>query len=179
MNPAHAGRLARALIREHAPGWRFAWSQARTQFGLCSEVGDEHHPPRTIYLSRPLVLLNDLATIEDVIRHELAHAKAGNAAGHGRLWKTHALALGARPERCTVNAVVIEGNVIATCPECGTSFRQHKVSYALANTQACAPCYKRGKVVRFALARADTGKAIDTSTLKKPTRRRRTRRSRR
>lgn len=173
MNPAAAERLAKALIQEHAPGWRFAWSRARTQLGLCSEVGDDHHTPRTIYLSRPLVLLNDQAQVEDVIRHELAHVKVGNDAGHGKLWKNHARALGARPERCIVNAVEIEGNVVATCPACLTTYRAHRLTWAAAYKQACRPCHEQGRVSRFTFTRADTGEAIDTSTIRKPAPRRR------
>jgi predicted SprT family Zn-dependent metalloprotease len=178
VNPTDAERLAKKFIKELAPPrWNFAWSRARTQLGLCSEIGDKHHPPRTIYLSRPLVLLNDQAVIEDTILHEIAHARVGNAAGHGKKWQAEARRLGARPERCTDGAVMVEGNVIATCPRCGISFRAHKVTYALAKKQACGPCYRNGHTVHWVLTRADTGERIDISKLKKPARRRTRRRS--
>jgi predicted SprT family Zn-dependent metalloprotease len=172
MNLTEAEILARTLMMEHAPGWSFAWSRARTQFGLCM------FGPKTIKLSRHLVEINEPATVEDVIRHELAHVKTGwKAPNHGRVWKAHALTLGANPKRCTVNAVGIDGNIVATCPGCGATYRAHRLTYAAAFTQACAPCHKQGRgYVRFSFTRADTGEAIDTSTLKRPAPRRRKRR---
>ncbi len=86
-------RLAKGLIAKHCPDWRFAWDRAKTSYGMT------RYQIKTITLSKPLTPLQDMEHVLDTILHEIAHVKAGGAAGHGPVWKAHARALGATPKR--------------------------------------------------------------------------------
>lgn len=123
--------------------WKFAFDNAQKRFGACHRRGfsrhigdgkfEKHYPNGTITLSRELVLLNDAATVEDTIRHEIAHAllpyKKGDS--HGAAWKAMCKRTGANPERLyDVDEVnVVKGDWSATCGACGRTyykFRQPK-----------------------------------------------------
>lgn len=95
MEAAAAETLAVDLMADFGlEGWRFVWDNARRRFGQCRHQGQE------ISLSLPLVKLNGQPEVEDVIRHEIAHAIAGPTAGHSQRWRVQAVRCGARPERC-------------------------------------------------------------------------------
>lgn len=59
------------------------------------------------------------------VMHEIAHALAGSAAGHGPVWKRQMRALGQSPERCrTSNEAHVEArkatsNYVITCAVTG------------------------------------------------------------
>ncbi|HEY2587403.1 MAG TPA: SprT-like domain-containing protein [Tepidisphaeraceae bacterium] len=74
-------------------GWSFRFDHAKRRFGSCQ------HRERTITLSRPLVLLNDVAEVRDTILHEIAHALTPGD-GHGPKWRAACRRVGARPVRC-------------------------------------------------------------------------------
>src|SRR5262245_45271703 len=140
MNLILAARLADELIYEHLSGWTWTWFNARTQFGLCAEFTDKTQTARTIYLSRPLTLLNDEAAFRDTVLHEIAHAKVGNAVGHTKLWKATARALGANPQRCSTG-IAPEGNFYATCPNHGRlKGTRYKLTYAAIHNRVCIRC---------------------------------------
>lgn len=89
--------LAETLLREHGlstKGWRFGWFGRKRTFGLC----DYGH--KMLYLSVPLVVLNDEAAVRDTLLHEIAHALTGHRAGHGPRWREVARRIGATPKRC-------------------------------------------------------------------------------
>jgi predicted SprT family Zn-dependent metalloprotease len=121
----------------HRP-WSFQFDNRKKRFGSCSESR------RTISLSAPLTRLNDDATVEDCIRHEIAHALAGHKAGHGLLWKSYCRTTGADPSRCYEIAKVNrpEGDWQAACPGCKTMhymFRKPKRN----GTTACVSCCRK------------------------------------
>lgn len=117
--------LADALLAEHAlSDWRFRWDHSVRRFGQC------RYNLQEIGISRPLADRNDRATVEDCIRHEIAHAIAGIGAGHGTAWKRQCRITGARPVRCYSSDAVI--NVPMPwrfdCPVCGTVGSRHRKS---------------------------------------------------
>ncbi|MBP7003371.1 SprT-like domain-containing protein [Amaricoccus sp.] len=75
----------RALYPAELAGWAFAWNRNRTRFGVC------RYDVRRIELSGPLAMVEpDDARILNTVRHEIAHALAGHAAGHGERWRAWA-----------------------------------------------------------------------------------------
>ncbi len=123
MNTTEAENLARTLMADFSvTGWRFAWDRSVRRFGQC------RHRSREIGLSRPLTELNDRAEVEDVIRHEIAHALAGPDAGHDQAWKRACVVTGARPERCYDSAAVEKPPAPwrVECPRCGTIAERHR-----------------------------------------------------
>lgn len=90
--------LAVHVLGEHGlaeRGWTFGWDRAVVRAGSC------HWARRCVTLSWPIFSIEANRTeAHDVILHEVAHALAGPAAGHGPGWGRVAAAVGARPERC-------------------------------------------------------------------------------
>lgn len=93
---AEIERDARALIAAHLDdAWTFGWDRAVKRAGAC------HHGRARITLSRPLFSIEaNRPHARSVILHEIAHAVAGVAAGHGPAWRRTARALGVDPSRC-------------------------------------------------------------------------------
>lgn len=92
MDMEKARRMARDLMEDYDfAHWEFAFDRAKTRHGQCDEVRQR------ITLSRHFVQLNEEALVKETILHEIAHAIAGAAAGHGPRWKMVARNLGVRP----------------------------------------------------------------------------------
>ena len=80
---------ANALIRLHLdPGWTFAFDNAKKRAGAC------HFSRQQITVSRYLAARFSDDDIHQTLLHEVAHALAGAAAGHGPAWKKIARELG-------------------------------------------------------------------------------------
>lgn len=75
-------------------GWKFKFDSAKRRFGLCS------YSRKVLSVSRFFIDLNSEEEVTNTIRHEVAHALAGNDAGHGPVWKSYAVMVGAKPVRC-------------------------------------------------------------------------------
>ncbi|GGO67071.1 hypothetical protein GCM10010910_28030 [Microbacterium nanhaiense] len=80
---------AHALIRMHLdPSWTFAFDNAKKRAGAC------HFAQRRISVSRYLAARFEDDDVHQTLLHEVAHAIAGPAAGHGPAWKKIARELG-------------------------------------------------------------------------------------
>lgn len=93
---AHLGRPLQDL------GWTFCFDRARRRLGRCLwKKGDR--PVKMISLSRSLAAREGWALMEDVARHEIAHAldyETRGRSAHDWTWKTWARRCGADPTRC-------------------------------------------------------------------------------
>jgi predicted SprT family Zn-dependent metalloprotease len=125
MNLNDARKLAKNLIKEFGlSDWKIKFDRAFRRFGQCQFKN------KTISLSRHLVLLNDKTHVEDVIRHEIAHALLGShyRPWHGKKWKEMAVNCGAKPERCYDSTIVkgVKHYWIGTCPGCGVQTKRYR-----------------------------------------------------
>ena len=85
-------RQARELLDRHGlTDWIFRFSAARRTIGLCKEKD------KVIQLGRHHAANDPPEQVTDTILHEIAHALAGAAAGHGPAWRKAALSIGATP----------------------------------------------------------------------------------
>ena len=85
-------RQARKLMDGHGlTDWIFRFSAARRTIGLCKEK------EKVIQLGRHHAANDPPEQVTDTILHEIAHALAGTAAGHGPAWRKAALSIGATP----------------------------------------------------------------------------------
>jgi predicted SprT family Zn-dependent metalloprotease len=117
-----AASLCRQLMNEwELYDWTFGWNNRTTALGVTN------YRNKTITLSKPLTEVNSLEEMRDTILHEIAHAKAGNQAGHGPVWKSWARTVGANPERTTDTAVSVAPKIIGTCPNCGETVGQQRM----------------------------------------------------
>ena len=147
---ADAETLALKLMREFGlirdvqigdwQNFTFEFDNAPVRFGCCHRMitrryrGDGqfetvHKPGGRITLSRELVLRNNVAQVEDVIRHEIAHGLCGPKAGHGVEWKRMCKKTGANPERCYDSDEVegVDAPYTAECAVCGEEYRRFKL----------------------------------------------------
>lgn len=126
----------------HEKGWTFAFDNAQRRFGAC------HYGSKRITLSAELCSLNEYDEVLQTIQHEIAHAIAGKAAGHGADWERACALTGARPERCYSSAEVAQGKppLVAYCSTCGKEFRRYRLTrgrqYAC---DACCDLFNHGR----------------------------------
>jgi predicted SprT family Zn-dependent metalloprotease len=135
------GRLAEQLLAAHGLyGWSFRFNRSKATLGLC------RWGARTIELSVYFVERNPLEAVRQTLLHEIAHALAGRAAGHGPAWKAVCLRIGARPERLSFQADMPRGCWQAVCGNCGRLHDRHRRPKRMVGWY-CAPCGReRGKL---------------------------------
>lgn len=111
--------------------WTLAQDKALTRAG-CT-----HFSTNTISLSRAYLRTASEQQVRDTLLHEIAHALAGAAAGHGPLWKAQILKIGGIPARCC--APFTEAPLLLRCP-CGRNAvpRHRRATKML--TRLCAQC---------------------------------------
>lgn len=124
--------LAEDLIAQHLePGWTFDFDHARRRAGQC------RFDLRRITLSRHLAARYDDDTNRQTILHEIAHALAGHAAGHGPRWKAVAISLGCPPRARHDGEVAIElAPWVGHCPNGHVAHRFRRPDREL----SCARC---------------------------------------
>ncbi len=131
-----AKSLALSLINLHIPGWSFGFDNASSKFGRC------FFKTKHISLSGPLTTLNSEHDVRDTILHEIAHALAGHAAGHGLLWRHQARRLGASDKRCFGEHIVKpQGSFMAMCPNCSKIYRRTRPPKRVRSCGACNPVF--------------------------------------
>lgn len=113
---------ANRLLREHglaAHGWRFVWDNAKRRGGQCV------YGKRQISMSRHLVPMWTEEQVMNTLLHEVAHALAGHAAGHGPEWVRIAKSIGCNGSRTHANATAPKKWAIM-CPTCGKIGEAHR-----------------------------------------------------
>ncbi len=117
--------------------WTFAFDSAKKRLGVCKYA--EHQ----ISLSRYFVDLHSLEEIDQVMRHEIAHALAGSKAGHGPKWKKIATELGYKHKKISGDEI---GNatakLIGSCPNGHIVYRHRKPKSPLSCSK-CAPRFDK------------------------------------
>jgi len=137
MDLTEARQLALELLQRHRLAqWTFAWNRRKRSLGLC------RYAEKRIELSLYFVQANGVEPVRETILHEIAHALAGEKAGHGAAWKAMCAVVGCRPERCdNGSAVMPRGGWSAECPSCGKSYSRHRKPQKHARywCRACGP----------------------------------------
>jgi predicted SprT family Zn-dependent metalloprotease len=125
-------RRADELIGHHLHGWRFEFDHARARVGCC------HYADRRITLSRHLVLHLTAQEVDQALFHEIAHAQAGQRAGHGEAWRKKAKALGYTGRRTmAVPDARAQARWRAACPR-GHEYQRHRRPSGRAYCSICA-----------------------------------------
>ncbi|MDF2555750.1 MAG: hypothetical protein K0R60_1645 [Microbacterium sp.] len=126
---------ADALIALHLDdSWSFGFDSAKRRAGLCD------YTRRRISVSRYLAARYDDDTNHQTLLHEVAHAIAGSAAGHGPRWKKVARELG------YVGGTTHHGETatdlapwVGVCPAGHVAYRHRRATRAT----SCAKCAPR------------------------------------
>ena len=112
--------------------WSFGYDSAKTRAGLCSYT-NQH-----ISVSRYLCEIHSIADVRQTILHEIAHARCGPEAGHGRVWLQTAKSMGYLNKKFTGKEI---GRQIAPwqgfCPGEHEHFAYRKPKRA----QSCVWCH--------------------------------------
>jgi predicted SprT family Zn-dependent metalloprotease len=142
MIPSATQSLALQLMAQHGlADWSFGFNRRKRTLGLC------WYRRQRIELSLHFTLANDEPLVRDTILHEIAHALAGEKAGHGPRWKALCTQIGCKPERCDRSAAMPPGRWRAACPGCGHEFSRHRRPRR-DRTYACRTCGPgKGRIV--------------------------------
>ena len=125
--------------------WQFTFNGAKKRLGYCNSG------KKLISISFPYAKVNSLEQVEETLLHEIAHAKAneeaGYSVGHGDLWKSWAIKLGAKPERLAKAGTHIPAprNVVYECKTCKKEFCYYKKLTKIYFCKVCATSYNNGK----------------------------------
>lgn len=130
---------ATTLMDKHnllASGWKFEFDNAKRRFGLC------HFGTKTISLSKHLVKLNGIESVQNTILHEIAHALVGVKHGHDAVWRAKAIEIGCDGKCCYSREEVArpERKYIGTCPNGHTSER-HRMTKKKTSCGRCSRVY--------------------------------------
>lgn len=141
-----AAELVKSLMAEHKlSGWRFVYNRGKRTLGMCD------YTRKRIELSRYFVAHNGEEAVRDTALHEIAHALAGEKAGHGPKWRAVCVRIGAKPERLDRTAVMPKGHWAAKCPNCGAMHRRFRRPL-LGRTYICKPCGQELGTLQFSIA---------------------------
>ena len=132
-------KIAETLMAEHLDldVWSFGFDSAKKRLGVCK------YEENLISLSRYFVDLHTLPEIDQVMRHEIAHAMAGSKAGHSKKWKDIATRIGYTHLKISGDEI---GNatakLIGVCPNGHTVYRHRKPKSPLSCSK-CSPRFDR------------------------------------
>jgi hypothetical protein len=106
-------------------GWTFRFDRARRRLGLCTWARGGR-PVKTVSLSRPLAAQLGWSVMEDVVRHEAAHAvdyETRGRSAHDAVWKALARRCGADPTAAYEGPLADDAasKYVASCPACSFS----------------------------------------------------------
>jgi len=158
-------RLMDELGAEHlgeplaARGWVFAFDRARRRLGACHHPRSNRSarslrradkPAKKITLSHHHAALGGWPLMEDVARHEIAHALDYETRGrsdHGPAWRRWALACGADPSRLYEGELPRDPDAPyhGTCPACGVTVPFYRRPTRKPACKACCAAHNGGR----------------------------------
>ena len=154
--------LGHDVLGRPLAGWTVRWDRARRRLGLCTWKTNGRLV-RTVSLSRPLAEALGWAVMEDVARHEIAHAldfETRGRSGHDAVWKALAVRCGADPAATYRGRLPDDGTsrLVAACPACGFTRPFHRTP---ARAYLCPDCARLpGRRVFLRLAERATGRVL-------------------
>lgn len=161
MNRSEVTLLARKLMSQHGVGHiPFKLTGGKRQLGVCRFHPRDHRgvagPAKEIGLSSYWIQVLEPSEVEDIILHEIAHAKAGHAAGHSMTWRLVARSIGANGDRChtptdaqraRMNALVPHAWV-GTCPR-GHTREMHRAPTSVRTCALCSPKFNMAHLFTY------------------------------
>lgn len=137
MDQRKARQLAVALMHKHGVGHiMFEWTRAKKALGHTKFLGET---PIIIGLSTYWVERLSEPEVTDTILHEIAHAKAGRAAGHSFEWKRVAREVGAKPDRCARVNIPQDHLWTGQCPAGHGGLGMHRAPGRVRSCNKCSP----------------------------------------
>lgn len=136
---------ANALIRMHLDdSWSFGFDTAKRRAGAC------HFSERRITVSRYLAARLDDDEVHQILLHEVAHAVAGPAAGHGPAWRKVAAEIGYVGGRTHAHESATEfARWVGTCPRGHVVYRYRRPSGAPSSCATCSRSFDRRFLIEW------------------------------
>lgn len=128
MDLTELATIANRELKKHGlSGWTFGLANTKRRLGVCK------YRTKRIEISEYYAQHSPAEAVMDTLQHEIAHALAGHAAGHGPIWKAIAVRLGATPLACDTSkqTVVKPGDWQAICPACKKTYHRYKTPVSL------------------------------------------------
>lgn len=98
MRLSDCAKLARGLLAEHGHSdIQFVISYTALPQNLKGYTAFKDNDACAVILNGHYVELLPEAEIAEIVRHEIAHVRAGKEAAHGPVWEAEAIALGIEP----------------------------------------------------------------------------------
>lgn len=135
-DPQTIRHLAEELIATHLDAsWSFAFDNAKKRAGACD------YTRKRITMSRYLTARYDDETNRQTLLHEVAHALAGPAAGHGAAWKRVARRLGYTGGVTHRGETAVElAPWVGVCPAGHVAYRHRRATRPVSCAR-CAPTF--------------------------------------
>jgi hypothetical protein len=157
MGMEHAGAPLASL------GWTFAFDRARTRLGLCTWRRGRA-PAKRISLSRHLSERLGWSVMEDVARHEIAHAldfETRGRSAHDAPWKAWAVRCGADPTATYEGSLGDDPRspLVGECPERDCGYRRPLYRVPL-RVPLCTDCRRRGRTRPLTVTSRATGQPV-------------------
>lgn len=148
-------------------GWHLQFDGAKRRLGLC-KWKRRGRIVRILSLSRHYARQQGWPVMEDVVRHEIAHAVDYERRGrslHDRVWKEIARQVGADPERIHGGAEFRDphSKYVGICPACRT---EHPFYRRVKRIHACPDCCRKyndgrySRLFRLRIVERATGRTI-------------------
>lgn len=136
---------AEAAIRMHLdPSWSFAFDSAKKRAGACD------YTRKRITLSRYLSELHEDDDVHQTLLHEIAHAMAGHAAGHGPEWRRIAREIGYVGGRThDLEIASAQARWIGVCPNGHEIARFRRPGAKAVSCAKCSRTFDRRFLVRW------------------------------
>jgi predicted SprT family Zn-dependent metalloprotease len=135
--------------------YSFGFDRAIRRAGLCD------YSSRRITVSRHYVENNELPKVEQVILHEIAHALAGQGAGHGPTWKQVAKSIGYRFEKLDGTEISkTKAKYRGVCPNGHEHFRFKKTRHQL-SCRLCSPRFSEYSLISWSENSLDDNQGDD------------------
>jgi len=114
--------MARRILNENnLSTWNVDIIRSKCFGGRCA------HKEKTIYISLPYILTNDMEAIEKIIKHEVAHAIVGPWQAHNYKWRRVARTFGIEPSKYLSSDVKIPaGKYQAICQCCNMIYHMNR-----------------------------------------------------
>lgn len=137
MNTPQVMALGRQMLNDHGLSHvPFVMDRGKRRIGATFFHNGE--VVRISFSAHFAALLSE-SEIRNTILHEIAHARAGHAAGHGPLWKSHARALGIKPERCSATEARPDTAWEGRCAAGHKTAGQHRAPLRVRSCGQCMP----------------------------------------
>lgn len=147
MSSLGEAQLGRSLL---SLGWTIRFDRARRRLGIC-RWERRGRRARVISLSRFYAAEGGWAIMEDVVRHEIAHAidyETRGTSDHGPIWKAIARRVGADPTRLYEGPDVPDdaSKYVGICATCE---KEHPFYRRVSRRHACPDCCRDHNRGRF------------------------------